>query len=485
MAANEQQPHAASTVEDGCQPRLICVEIDRLKLYDRNPRQSRNPEYDRIKQSILSHGLEQPLLVAKRPGDTDYVVTAGGNTRLQILKELYAASKDPAYSMVNCIEVGWQDEAHALLGHIRENSLRGDLNFAERAAAVVAFADMLAEERGGERVTGLELRRALSERGVPINAAVLSYMRYAATFLMPAMPVALSDGLGWHSVARIRKLQRAASRFWVRRGVGSADEFDAVFAELCRRNDGPDWQFDTLRRAVERELAEASDLSIQYVRVSVLSDEFHRIPRASAQGDSSPSEPKSTQPARNAQSPADNVDETLTVTVEFRDENNHGQRPNADPFSALRQRAFTIAHGLAVRFGLGELVIPLPECGNGFLLSDLPDPYILAQAEPERRAAIGTMWWQLLAFSETVAAPPDVIEARLPTDSGLREVIQNQTLELLSDRIQIVEAAYLADAFWASLPAQDWQDWLYLAHTHREIRGKVIETECPLWSAWS
>ncbi len=71
--------------------RALRLEITRINLYERNPRRSKNPEYDRIKASILMSGMDQPLLITKRPGEKDYIVQAGGNTRLQILKELFEA----------------------------------------------------------------------------------------------------------------------------------------------------------------------------------------------------------------------------------------------------------------------------------------------------------------------------------------------------------------------------------------------------------
>ncbi len=67
-------------------PGSLRVEITRIKCYERNPRRSKNPEFDRIKASILMNGMDQPLLITQRPGETDYIVQAGGNTRLQILK---------------------------------------------------------------------------------------------------------------------------------------------------------------------------------------------------------------------------------------------------------------------------------------------------------------------------------------------------------------------------------------------------------------
>ena len=52
--------------------------IAQIQPYERNPRHGRNPEYDRIKDSIRSHGLDQPLVITQRPGAADYIVHAGG-----------------------------------------------------------------------------------------------------------------------------------------------------------------------------------------------------------------------------------------------------------------------------------------------------------------------------------------------------------------------------------------------------------------------
>ena len=65
------------------------VDVACIRHYARNPRRQTNPEYQRIKASIRAEGLDQPLVITQEPGADDYVLHAGGNTRLRILKELY------------------------------------------------------------------------------------------------------------------------------------------------------------------------------------------------------------------------------------------------------------------------------------------------------------------------------------------------------------------------------------------------------------
>ncbi len=56
------------------------IDISQIQPYEHNPRHGRNPEYDRIRDSIRNTGLDQPLVVTQRSDATDYIVHAGGNT---------------------------------------------------------------------------------------------------------------------------------------------------------------------------------------------------------------------------------------------------------------------------------------------------------------------------------------------------------------------------------------------------------------------
>jgi hypothetical protein len=60
---------------------LVYLDVARIKPYEHNPRRAPNAEFDRIKASIRVDGLGQPLVVTQRPGESDYLVHAGGNTR--------------------------------------------------------------------------------------------------------------------------------------------------------------------------------------------------------------------------------------------------------------------------------------------------------------------------------------------------------------------------------------------------------------------
>ena len=100
---------------------LTKIEVARIRSYARNPRRQENPEYARIKASIRAEGLDQPLVVTQEPGEADYVLQAGGNTRLRILKELHQETEENRFFMVDCLIKPWVHESHLLFAHLREN----------------------------------------------------------------------------------------------------------------------------------------------------------------------------------------------------------------------------------------------------------------------------------------------------------------------------------------------------------------------------
>ena len=105
--------------------------------YDRNPRRTINPRYDEIKVAIRAAGkLNNPLSVTRRPGATLYMVESGGNTRLQILHELWQETNDETFYKTDCLIVPWQSESHVLSAHLIENELRGEMTLIDKALAL-------------------------------------------------------------------------------------------------------------------------------------------------------------------------------------------------------------------------------------------------------------------------------------------------------------------------------------------------------------
>ncbi|MEA3275565.1 MAG: hypothetical protein U9Q81_09830 [Pseudomonadota bacterium] len=109
----------------------------------------------------------------------------------------------------------------------------------------------------------------LKTRGYSLSHGLISPMGYAVDTLLPAMPQALHAGLGRPQVERLRALDKAAGALWRHYGLGDETAFREIFAQLCRRYDGPDWDIAPLRAALETELAEHADTSIHTVRAQL------------------------------------------------------------------------------------------------------------------------------------------------------------------------------------------------------------------------
>ena len=116
---------------------LINLPISEIDTYDKNPRRTENPNFSKIKESISKDGLNQPLVVTRRPEQTRFIVYKGGNTRLKAISELYEETGDQQYRYVDCSFIPWSGfESDAIIGHLQENSMRKSLCFIDRAYGV-------------------------------------------------------------------------------------------------------------------------------------------------------------------------------------------------------------------------------------------------------------------------------------------------------------------------------------------------------------
>lgn len=515
-----------AATDSGLTPRAQRVEITRIRSYERNPRHIRNPEYDRIKASIRTCGMDQPLRITQRPGETDYIVQAGGNTRLQAQKELYEATGEDRFLWADCLFVEWDRESTVLLAHLRENELRGNLSFVDRARAVIDVQMLVAAELGVESLSDRQLEEQLKDHGYYASRTLISVMDYAVSVLLPLLPRALDAGLGRPQVQRIRDLQRVGQDVWRLHEAGEDAEFQEIFEALCRRHDHEDWLFDSLRQSIETEIAEAADIRIQRIRMEFdcrLEGKAPEIPsfvdEETTEESHFPMSPRDepnvvSEAERKAVTPSDNNDrdpseEGVPVepgqepTIETVDSAAGDQEitvelppgPDLDavlrrvgtatkglmPLELLRKTAFELASQLAEGHGIGSLIEPLPDEGLGYLVLDVPPANIIDQLDPDLRAEVLTLWWQLTIFADMAEAPPDALQNRLSEDSELVTAVHERDFARLAERVRPLEASRLAKGFWARLGHEAWCYWLCLAHNYRELQRTAQETGTVLW----
>jgi ParB family protein of integrating conjugative element (PFGI_1 class) len=496
--------------------------VSRIKSYEHNPRRVENIVYDRIKSSISRDGLAQPLVVTQRPGETDFVVHAGGNTRLRILKELFAETGDSRFGTVACIVRGWSRETDVLLAHLKENDLRGELVFVDKALATMNAKHLLEQEEGMGELSQTHLAETLAERGYSLSQGLISQMVYTVERLQPLLPQALKGGMGRPQVARIRALDRVARAFWLERSVDTETQFDEAFSVLCQRHDGPDWDLANLRRSIEAEIAERAEISIHAVSIeldarlagrSVLpaegvsgaqsnDTEDGELKSTPAISDADPDPATAPREAPELSSGADALSSRAPPRVPDTDFSepgaNSGPIPDDDDdvstgsvvtlgtpaptdMKSLRARLWTLASRLAQRNGLADLVEPLPGKGLGFMLRDVPDPALVDQLDEDALAQVSMVWWHLAACAEMTVAPLEALLPALPEESVLRRALAEQDAGLLFASVWTLDPGHMGYRLWQRLDERDWQDLLGLMAAYRKLHHVASTENRALW----
>ncbi len=93
----------------------IELAVDEIHPYEHNPRRATNAKFDDIKESIRTSGLRSPLTVTRRPGESHFIVEAGGNTRLLALRQLWAETRDPRFRKLVVLFRPWRSESPILM----------------------------------------------------------------------------------------------------------------------------------------------------------------------------------------------------------------------------------------------------------------------------------------------------------------------------------------------------------------------------------
>ena len=222
QSANEQQPQ------------LISVTLMQLRPFDGNPRKTKNPKFEEIKESIRMRGLDFAPNITKRPGDDFYIIADGGNTRLQALNELWEETQDPKYWSIRCLYKPWDGDENqgtlsCLIGHLTENDLRGDLSFVERALAIAEIKAMY-EKTDDQKLSHRQLSEKLKSDGYSVSYSLLARMEQCLTYLYPYIPNVLLAGMGKPQIEKLLVLYNNALSLWKKQLFD-----DSVFLEIWEK----------------------------------------------------------------------------------------------------------------------------------------------------------------------------------------------------------------------------------------------------------
>jgi ParB family protein of integrating conjugative element (PFGI_1 class) len=238
----EQRAPAAQRMSDPIVDTSMVLTLDEALPWDTNPRTTRNPKYDELKESIRHRGLDTPPPVTRRPGEDKFRIRNGGNTRLAILNELYRETGDDKYFRFHTLFRPWdalRGEIISLTGHLAENDLQGQLLFIERAIGVDK-ARQLYEADAGEKVSLRELSRLLKSDGYPVSASHLSRMQDTIRYLLPAVPGLLYSGLGIDRISKVLALRKTSRQCWEQHSEGLEQplDFDQLFQDVLAQFEG-------------------------------------------------------------------------------------------------------------------------------------------------------------------------------------------------------------------------------------------------------
>ena len=222
--AGQVDPRAESQIE---------LAVDEIQPYEHNPRRATNAKFDDIKESIRTSGLRSPLTVTRRPGESHFIVEAGGNTRLLALRQLWAETRDPRFRKLVVLFRPWRSESHVLTAHLIENEQRGEMTFWDKACGIVALKSRLEAEQG-RTLTLRPLEDALHAFGLTVNTATLG-LHLFATERLRILGEAVTDlsGLDVKTMQpRLNALKRYAQ---TRSSISEDDLYAQVFEPVFRR----------------------------------------------------------------------------------------------------------------------------------------------------------------------------------------------------------------------------------------------------------
>ncbi|EBP3330130.1 hypothetical protein CYS76_04515 [Salmonella enterica] len=229
----------------------MVLTLDEVAPNPDNPRTTRNPKYDEIKESIRARGLDTVPKVTKNPDipGSPYIFSDGGNTRYAILRELYEETQDASFYRFHVLFKPWPGRLECLVGHLAENDVRGDLTFIDKALGIKK-ARAIHEETLGRTVTLRELSDLLGRQGYPTHYSLISRMEHTVEYLYPYIPQLLASGLGNHQITQLLSLRSCVEKVWKQYSAEIVTDTGVknVFGDVCKQFDDPDlYSFEMFR----------------------------------------------------------------------------------------------------------------------------------------------------------------------------------------------------------------------------------------------
>ncbi len=217
-------------------PDILLLEVTSIDGYDRNPRLCRNEGYEGIEAGLRAHGFTDTLTVTRRGDGARYMLSAGSNTTLEILKHLWETTREERFRQVRCVVQPYEGETRLLAQHLGENLNRGGMRFWEVAKGMAELLAMIEAERGGGPMSVRDQAEALTSRGLRADKTSVSRWRFAAERLDMLGPVAsrlTRLDVGDLIQPRLTLLRLLASRFAIDETTYWSEIVEPVLAAIA------------------------------------------------------------------------------------------------------------------------------------------------------------------------------------------------------------------------------------------------------------
>ena len=201
-------------------PTMMTIPVEHIHFFEDNPRLGRNPKHDQIKESIRASGVTQVVQVTKRPHNDFFVISAGGNTRLTIVKELLQegieTNNEDLIQRFSNLEVKFSpyiDEVTLVAQHYQENELKALSAFIDNAIAYDKAVLLIEEKRknkaeaDGDKYKPLsmaDMADNLKSVGMKVTRQILPVYLFAVE-IMKNFTHAYALGMGRKSTEKIRE----------------------------------------------------------------------------------------------------------------------------------------------------------------------------------------------------------------------------------------------------------------------------------------
>ncbi|HHF4335598.1 ParB family protein [Haemophilus influenzae] len=263
---------AATATHYPATSQYITVTLDKLRPYEHNPRKTRNPNFEMIKESIRRRGLDHKPNITQRPGEPFYIIADGGNTRIQALKELFNETQDQRFWSIECQYKPWKGdtadsveaELDLLIGHLIENDTRADLTFIEKALGIQQAKEYY-EKKLGSSLSARELSSELEKDGYIIHQTTVSKMERCVAYLYPYIPDVLFNGLGNSPIDKLLAIRNNALEVWQQYQFETDITFEAIWENsLSRCNEDNPFNVKTFQDALINEMTDALEGKVSY-----------------------------------------------------------------------------------------------------------------------------------------------------------------------------------------------------------------------------